>query len=208
MQKTDEQLSIQAQEIRNETEAYANTAHRVGNMLQDLIDSKTNNDNTGNLDLEAVLINGSEALNENMSVSEVSVTKIIFRAVGHLLHFYADDTLNNTQYVRIPNRSGVMALDSEITVTGIDLTAEDYTIINAGIYEVTTAGAFGLAFPDPTIFNGQSITIINTDSINAPIADVNIVLFMGRSVYVDVIGANEMWVFKAINGVWRGGRLQ
>jgi hypothetical protein len=41
-QKTDEQLSTQAQEIKNETARKANTATRVGTHLQDVIDSKVN----------------------------------------------------------------------------------------------------------------------------------------------------------------------
>lgn len=43
-QKTDAQLTTQAQEIRDETVTNANTALRVGTMLEDIIESKVNND--------------------------------------------------------------------------------------------------------------------------------------------------------------------
>jgi hypothetical protein len=43
-QKTNSELTTEAQVIRNETTPLANTAIRVGDMLIDLIDSKKNND--------------------------------------------------------------------------------------------------------------------------------------------------------------------
>lgn len=44
-QKTDEELLIEASVIKNETAAGANTANRVGTMLEDIIDSKVNTQN-------------------------------------------------------------------------------------------------------------------------------------------------------------------
>jgi hypothetical protein len=46
-QKTDAELTLEAQQIRNETNIGANTAVRVGEMMLDLIDSKTNTANGG-----------------------------------------------------------------------------------------------------------------------------------------------------------------
>ena len=43
-QKTDSQLQTQALQIKSEVVEKANTAARVGTMLQDIIDSKANND--------------------------------------------------------------------------------------------------------------------------------------------------------------------
>lgn len=42
-QKTTAQLTLEAQQIRNETEIGANTAVRIGDMLLDIVDSKANN---------------------------------------------------------------------------------------------------------------------------------------------------------------------
>ena len=43
-QLTDNQLTTEANVIKNETASNANTATRVGTMLNDVIDSKINND--------------------------------------------------------------------------------------------------------------------------------------------------------------------
>ncbi len=44
-QKTDSQLGVLAQQVADETAPGANTADRVGNLFQDFVDSKQNNDN-------------------------------------------------------------------------------------------------------------------------------------------------------------------
>jgi len=45
-QKTDAELQIERAVIENETTAGANTAVRIGDMLENIIDSKVNNDTT------------------------------------------------------------------------------------------------------------------------------------------------------------------
>jgi hypothetical protein len=59
MQKTDVELLAEANIIKNETNAGANTATRVGVMLVDMIDSKANNANAGAQNLDGVLLAGN-----------------------------------------------------------------------------------------------------------------------------------------------------
>lgn len=66
-QLTDTQLTTEANIIKNETSADANTATRVGTMINDVIDSKINNDK--------ISIDGTFASNSDAKVSSEKAVK-------------------------------------------------------------------------------------------------------------------------------------
>lgn len=68
-QKTDAQLTTEANVIKNETTAGANTATRVGEMLNDIIDSKLNNEDA---EADYLAIDGANA-NEDVDLGNYSL---------------------------------------------------------------------------------------------------------------------------------------
>lgn len=115
MQKTDADLIIEADVIKNETVASANTALRNGEMLNNLIDSKTNNDkiDTANtLDTASKTVPGRDAVVAYIAAN--SVTSSAIDTAGTL------DTLGKT----IPGRDAVKtyiasAIDDLAAVTSV-----------------------------------------------------------------------------------------
>ena len=105
----------------------------------------------------------------------------------------------------------ILALQKQPTYTNISLASADYTIPGKGVYEITTASAstYKLIFPDPTLMNGMSITIINTDATNAQsISTTNQPYLRGTvSTRVTSMVAATYYQFVSINGKWRGGVL-
>jgi len=96
------------------------------------------------------------------------------------------------------------------TVSGIDLYAAAYDITGSGIFEITNAGApspFLLSFPDPSVHNGQTIFVVNTDNNNNALID-NTNTYApynrGTNTQLSAIGVEEMYHFISIGGKWRG----
>jgi len=93
------------------------------------------------------------------------------------------------------------------THTAIDLSVGNYTIPGAGIYEITNASSNSLIFPDPVVFDGQRITIINTDNSNTAAID-NTNTFApyntGKTTQFSNINTEGMGEMVSINGKWRG----
>jgi len=103
----------------------------------------------------------------------------------------------------------ILALQKQPTYTGITLNSSNtsYTIPGRGIYEITTANStvFPIIFPDPALCNGQTITVINTDTIsNQIVSEVNQPLQYGNTDPLSVIPASSYIILVSINGVWRG----
>jgi hypothetical protein len=160
------------------------------------------------------------------------------------------DSLTVSRNYQVPNRSGVLALTSDISpdtvvyqiyplqsaVVGatieqsisqgfldsvrnggteytytIDLRTEDYEMEGPGVYIVTngSVGGTNIQFPDPTLFEGRWITIMNND-----IPDNNTATFQTNKPKIN--GSASMWNeclfeemmrFVSIGGAWRGGKL-
>lgn len=98
---------------------------------------------------------------------------------------------------------------AEYTYAGVSLSGGDFTIPKPGIYEITTATANNLIFPDPASYDGQSITVVNVDSNDANIDNTNTFApyQRGKGTQFSTIGIERMYVFKSIGGKWRGGEL-
>lgn len=268
-QKTDIELSDEALIIRNETEIGANTALRVGDMLKDIVDSKSNKDSGGSQTLDQVLENGSEGINKYIDIRNDDYT--IYTEIG-TNYFYAEDTANTNaavltpseMYVEnwvankgtyiyndniqvwdvgnysqlkkdrliyhyadtgaqidlifpaIPNQSVEISIPSPSVNSEIalventvvwDLSNGSYTMTTDGIFEFSNTHDNKISFPDPTLFNGKKITIINTDGANTLGIDGNNPLWIGGNTQIILIGAYQMLTFVSINGNWRGGLL-
>jgi hypothetical protein len=95
----------------------------------------------------------------------------------------------------------------EKTFTGINLSGEDYTIPGPGVYEITNAQTNNLIFPNPTTYDGQKITIVNTDgTYDAAIDNTNTFspYSRGTGTQLSDIILESMWQFISIGGKWRG----
>ena len=102
----------------------------------------------------------------------------------------------------------------EAVYTGIDLQSADYYIYAPGIYEVvvgtdTFFTNYQLYFPDPTLFPGCKITVINTDASYTAIINNNGYRpkEYGSINAASAIGTEEYHQFVSIGGYWRGGKI-
>lgn len=280
-QKTDEQLIIEANIIKDETIQGANTANRVGNMLLDIVDSKINNESGSTQTLDQVLAEGNTAYDKQLHIADVAdptqAENIIeynsmymydqngfeaayvlyefwiyqyfntyeFYVAGYLgsqdpyldifkgdsnsrarlyaqtlqfkhfldsdyntINLYSDQSKEGIFDVTIASESGTIKLVD--TVTTIDTKNNgDYFILKNGAYEIIlTDPISSVIFPNPVNFEGKTITIVNTDGTNCVISvDANAPYWNGSSTQINSIGANQMMIFTAINGKWRGGLI-
>lgn len=93
--------------------------------------------------------------------------------------------------------------------TGIDLSGGDYTIPGPGTYEITNAQTNDLIFPDPSLYDGERITIANTDgSYDANIDNTNTFApyERGKSSQLSVLTLEQMFEIVSIGGKWRALR--
>jgi hypothetical protein len=226
-QLTDAQLQTEANVIRDETQPNANTANRVGLMLNDIIDSKINKDSIAPLTFTDTFIRLFNLANDS------SLTFYWNDNDGELITF--QDTQNkitnlkfnyqaNNNTVTIPTETGVLAIKvnnnsadaaGNITVTpkvplgaDINISLNDYQMSNYGIYLIVNAGSGTkkIIFPNPSDYLGLTITLINNTASSAPISATNQPLLRGTASAVTTIATGEMWQFIS-NGTWRGGKL-
>ena len=89
----------------------------------------------------------------------------------------------------------------------IDLSAGDFTLEGSYVYNITDATTNSIFFPDPSLYEGESITIINSTIIDATV-DTTIKAFIsGSAANYTVIGGEKMYIFKSVLGKWCGGVL-
>ena len=103
----------------------------------------------------------------------------------------------------------ILALTKQPTYS-VTTASVAYTIPGMGVYEITTASTSNnLNFPDPTLLNGQSITIINSGAVTQVVNSINSPSIRGTATLVSTggIAAGSEWIFISINGKWRGGIL-
>jgi hypothetical protein len=90
-------------------------------------------------------------------------------------------------------------------VAEIDMSAGDYTITSMGIYELNNAdGNYNLTLPDPALFKGQRLVLINTSASNF----VNITgpaypYSGGSSGTLDAIGTENIFELVSVGDKWR-----
>ena len=91
MQKTDAELLAEANIIKNETNAGANTATRVGVMLVDMVESKVNNTNaSGAQNLDGVLLAGNIS-SQNIQLRNSLTAPTIEAIISAYFHYMYDD---------------------------------------------------------------------------------------------------------------------
>ena len=103
----------------------------------------------------------------------------------------------------------VLSLSKQPTFS-ISTASAAYTIVGRGVYEITTASASNaLTFPDPTLMNGMSITIINTNATTQLVSATNSPYSKGTSTLISAAGiaTGTYYEFVSVNGKWRGGVL-
>jgi hypothetical protein len=97
MQKTDAELLAEANIIKNETNAGANTATRVGVMLVDMVESKVNNNNaSGAQNLDGVLLAGNIS-SQNIQLRNSLTTPTIEAIISPFYHYMYDDQLGEAE---------------------------------------------------------------------------------------------------------------
>jgi hypothetical protein len=222
----DDELQAEANVIRDETQPNANTANRVGLMLNDIIDSKINKDSISPLTFTDAFIRLLNTPNDssltiywNDDDGELITFKDTQNKITNLKFNYQAN--NNT--VTIPTGTGVLAIKvndisadatGNITVPpklptgGINISLANYTLPNYGYYVIDNAGngSKNIIFPNPGDYSGLTIIIINLTANSAPISTTYQPVARGTNTAVTSIGAYEMWQFIA-GGYWRGGKL-
>lgn len=87
----------------------------------------------------------------------------------------------------------------------VDISTTDYYMKTYGVYEVTVAGGFSTSmyFPDPFLFKGEKITIINKDFVNAIPFKTILPLYQGTSIPVDKmpIGMSYDFISDGVNWI-------
>jgi len=103
----------------------------------------------------------------------------------------------------------ILALQKQPTYTDISTASAPYVIPGRGIYEITaSSGTNAVVFPDPTFCNGQTITVINANTLfDQAISATNQPYINGSNGLLSSFAAGTYYTFTSINGVWRGGQL-
>lgn len=226
-QLADDELQGEANVIRDETQPKANTANRVGLMLNDIIDSKLNRDTSSSLNIgDAYIQLNNSASNTSLGLfwNDNDGQQIRFRDDVNATTIIAFAAQANNNVVTIPTSTGVLATkvnnisadaSGNITVPSklpinpdINISVNDYTIASNGVFMVVNAGSGTkkIIFPNPADYLGLTVIIINNTAASAPISATNQPLLRGTASAVTTIATGEMWQFIS-NGTWRGGKL-
>jgi hypothetical protein len=97
----------------------------------------------------------------------------------------------------------ILALQKQPTYSSISTASAPYVIPGRGIYEIVD-NADVLIFPDPTLCNGQTIIVINTNTGVQPIAGPYQPYYYGSTEVIDQLPIQSYNTFVSINGEWRG----
>lgn len=87
----------------------------------------------------------------------------------------------------------------------ISLAFSDYVIEVPGVYSVTVDGGEKLTIPDPAIWPGQSITIIN-QTISSILYNGGTVMDAGTASILSDFAANSMYTLYSTGGSWYAGK--
>ena len=124
--------------------------------------------------------------------------------------------LSAPQTYQFPDSSGILALKSDLAAPTytIDLTTSNYTMTNAGVYNIRygtdSTNPFSIFFPDAIALNGKRITLINNDVdfLNNAIIDTtsghpeSTPKYQGSQKTVWQIPYGMTYEFVSINGYW------
>ena len=100
----------------------------------------------------------------------------------------------------------ILALQKQPTYV-ISTVSAPYVMPGRGIYEIINSSN-DIVFPDPAFCNGQSITVINANTLtDQPISATNQPYINGGDNLLSSFAAGTYYTFVSINGVWRGGQL-
>lgn len=95
----------------------------------------------------------------------------------------------------------ILSLDKQPTYVFTLTAGNTYNIPGRGYYEITPTAGGTVQFPDPSLMNGQSITIYNNDPAN----DVNIAATYRPTrgnIPQLTVGSYELKTFTSINNHW------
>jgi hypothetical protein len=86
-------------------------------------------------------------------------------------------------------------------VTEVNMSVEDYTITSMGIYQLNDAdGNYNLTLPDPTLFKGQRLVLINTSTSNN--VDFTGVVYSGAGT-LSSISPEQIFELVSVGDKWR-----
>jgi hypothetical protein len=97
------------------------------------------------------------------------------------------------------------------TFDDIDLNSGDFVISGSGIYRVTVSTPNALFFPNPTLSDGGTIIVMNSDpsnSMNLNADDGDWLPFGATSGKYTSLPQNTVATFYSIGGKWRGTYLE
>ena len=89
------------------------------------------------------------------------------------------------------------------TYPDIDVTASDYTMTDEGIYRVTNNDAtHNMIFPDPTLFDGCLIVLINGTGTTLLISSTNQPYLGDNTTNISSVSKNSISEYISINDRW------
>lgn len=125
---------------------------------------------------------------------------------GDIIHGNLGGFTGDTEKIVSVDLDGKLKHSSIFTSFTSDLSSS-YIIERPGSYEfnVTAVTINDVTFPDPNLFDGQEINCALVGSEDANISPTNAPYNRGRNVQYTILERQLMYIFKSINGKWRGG---
>lgn len=125
---------------------------------------------------------------------------------GDIIHGNLGGFTGDTEKIVSVDLDGKLKHSSIFTSFTSDLSSS-YIIERPGSYEfnVTAVTINDVTFPDPNLFDGQEINCALVGSEDANISPTNAPYNRGRNVQHTILERQLMYIFKSINGKWRGG---
>jgi hypothetical protein len=136
------------------------------------------------------------------------------------------NNINNSTKIVINDTSGSISLSGSVSITGsatlndvtlepttgdnIDLSTLDYDIISWGVYRITVASngtIYYLNLPDPTLFPGREICIINSDTVKQAYFKNNAPYKLSGTSNWFLMEPDIMMILKSIGGKWIGSKI-
>jgi hypothetical protein len=136
------------------------------------------------------------------------------------------NNINNGTKIAINDVSGSISITGSVSITGsatlngvtlepasvdgIDLSSAAYDITSWGVYRITTGDNtlnHNLNLPDPTLFPGREISIINSDQTNQFQFGTNAPYKLSGTSGWSLMEPNIMMLLKSIGGKWIGPKI-
>jgi hypothetical protein len=137
-----------------------------------------------------------------------------------------DDTNTPRVFTEINQTSSSIALSGSVTISGsatlnnvtlepttednINLSSAAYTITSWGVYRIITGDNtynYNLNLPDPTLFPGREICLINSDQTNQFQFGTNAPYKLSGTTGWSLMDPNIMMILKSIGGKWIGPKI-